>query len=281
MGVMTDNTILVLAATGKTGRRVSARLRLLGARVRPASRSSETRFDWSDPDGWEVALEGVSSVYLVPPTEVGPVEEFIARAEDAGVRRLVLLSGRGADTWGESAFGLDMRDAERAVRASALDWTIVRANNFQQNFDEDPLFTEPLAAGELALPAGGVPEPFVDIEDVAAVVAAVLTSTAHAGRTYELTGPRALTWREAVGLIAAAAGRTIRYREVSIAEYADAAVAAGWPREDADAVAAMYEIMARGLLSEPTDDVSRVLGRAPAAFEDYVVRTAAAGRWRV
>src|SRR3546814_14611338 len=68
-------------------------------------------------------------------------------------QRLVLLSGRGADTWGDSRFGLDMRSAEESVRGSALEWTVLRPNNFAQNFDED-LFHAPLVAGELALPAG-------------------------------------------------------------------------------------------------------------------------------
>lgn len=118
---------------------------------------------------------GAAAAYVVPPGTPGPVHDFVARAEAAGLQRLVLLSGRGADTWGDSSFGLDMRDAEDAVRASSLEWTIVRPNNFDQNFSEE-LFHAPVVAGELALPAGDVPEPFIDVEDVADVVAAVLTS---------------------------------------------------------------------------------------------------------
>lgn len=183
-------TTLVLGATGKTGRRVTARLRLGRIPVRPASRSGETPFDWSRPDGWDAALRDVDAVYLVPPAIPGPVHDFVARAQEAGVQRVVLLSGRGADTWGDSTFGLDMRDAEDAVRRSALQWTILRANNFDQNFDEE-LFHAPVVDGELALPAGDVPEPFIDIEDVADVAATVLTEPGrHAGRIYELSGPR-------------------------------------------------------------------------------------------
>ena len=131
------------------------------------------------------------------------------------MRRLVLLSGRGADTWGDSTFGLDMRSAEDAVRGSALEWTVLRPTNFDQNFDED-VFHAPLVAGELALPAGEVPEPFIDIEDVADVAAAVLTEPGrHAGRVYELTGPRALTFAEAVELISRASGLPITYKQIS------------------------------------------------------------------
>lgn len=273
-------TVLVLGATGKTGRRVAARLRLRGARVRAASRSSETRFDWSDPDGWDAALRGVTAVYVVPPAVPGPVHEFVKRAEAARVRRLALLSGRGADTWGDSAFGLDMRSAEDAVRGSALEWTVLRASNFAQNFDED-LFHAPLVAGELALPAGAVPEPFIDLEDVADVAAAVLSEPGrHAGRVYELTGPRPLTFAEAIGQISRASGRPIAYRQVSPEEYTAALVAEGVGRDDAELVAAMFVLMERGTLAEATDGVAAVLGREPRAFEDYVVRVAAAGAWR-
>jgi uncharacterized protein YbjT (DUF2867 family) len=276
---MSTSATLVLGATGKTGRRVAARLRLRGAPVRAASRSSRTPFDWSDPAGWDPALRGITTAYVVPPSVPGPVHEFVARAEAAGVQRLVLLSGHGADTWGDSTFGLDMRSAEDAVRGSTLEWTVLRSSNFDQNFDED-LFHAPLAAGELALPAGAVPEPFIDLEDVADVAAAVLTEPGrHAGRVYELTGPRALTFAEAVELVSRASGLPITYKQVSPAEYTAALVDQGWGEDDARHVTEMFVLMERGVLAGTTDDVAAVLGRAPRAFEDYVVRAAAAGAW--
>jgi uncharacterized protein YbjT (DUF2867 family) len=278
---LTDSirTVLVLGATGKTGRRVAARLRLAGTTVRAASRSSRVRFDWNAPDTWDAALRGVTAVYLIAPGTPGLAHAFVAAAAGAGVERVVLLSGRGADTWGDSPFGHDMRSAEDAVRDSSLEWTILRASNFQQNFDED-LFHQPLVAGELALPAGEVPEPFVDVEDVAAVAAAVLTEPgAHAGRAYELTGPRALTFAEAVDQISRASGWPIAYEEVSGAQYVAEAVEQGLTEQEARSVADMFELMARGRLAAPTDDVTAVLRRPPRTFEDYVVRTAAAGAW--
>ncbi|GAA1713372.1 NAD(P)H-binding protein [Streptomyces yatensis] len=276
---MSNDTTLVLGATGKTGRRILARLRLRGTPVRAASRSSRTRFDWSDPGGWDAALRGVDVAYVVAPRVPGPVHEFVARAEAAGVRRLVLLSGRGSDTWGDSSFGLDMRSAEDAVRGSALEWTVLRPSNFAQNFDED-VFHAALVAGELALPAGTVPEPFIDAEDVADAAAAVLTEPdRHTGRIYELTGPRALTFGEAVELISRTSGRPIAYRQVSPAQYTAALVEEGVGEEDAHHVAEMFVLMERGLLAGTTDDLATVLGRAPRTFEDYVVRAAAAGAW--
>ncbi|HET6735182.1 NAD(P)H-binding protein [Mycobacterium sp.] len=276
---MSNDTTLVLGASGKTGRRIVARLRLHGMPVRAASRSSATRFDWSDPGSWDAVLRGIAVAYVVAPSTPGPVHEFVTRAEAAGVQRLVLLSGRGADTWGASTFGLDMRDAEDAVRGSALEWTILRPNNFDQNFDED-LFHAPLVAGGLALPAGDVPEPFIDLEDVADVAATVLTEPGrHAGQTYELTGPRAITFDEAVELISRATGRPITYKQISPAEYIASLIEEGWGEDDAHHVAEMFVMMERGLLATTTDGVATVLGRAARTFEDYVVRAAAAGAW--
>jgi uncharacterized protein YbjT (DUF2867 family) len=203
----------------------------------------------------------------------------VARAAAAGVQRLVLLSGRGADSWGESGFGRDMLDAEAAVRASALEWTVLRPSNFFQNFDED-LHLAPVLAGDLALPAGTLLEAMTDIDDVADVAATVLTEPGHAGQVYELSGPRALTYREAVDLIARATGRTITYTEVSTAEYVASLVRQGVPEEVAQHIAAMYGLIERGTLAEPTDGVRTVLGRAPRAFEDYVAQVAATGTWR-
>jgi len=277
---MSNDTTLVLGATGKTGRRVAARLRLRGAPVRAASRSGRPPFDWTDPGGWDAVLRGVTALYLVPPTVPGPVHEFLERAEAAGVRRLVLLSGHGADLWGDSAFGLDMRSAEDAVRGSALEWTVLRAANFDQNFDED-LFHGALVAGELALPAGAVPEPFIDVEDVAEVAATVLAEPGrHAGRVHELTGPRSLTFAEAVEVISRASGLPMVYRQVAPAEYTAALVEEGWSEDDAHHVTEMFVLMERGVLAETEDGVAAVLGRPPRTFEDYAVRAAAAGAWR-
>ncbi|MEU5977865.1 NAD(P)H-binding protein [Streptomyces sp. NPDC047315] len=277
---MSDVNTLVLGATGKTGRRVAARLRLRGTPVRAASRTSAAPFDWSEPGGWDAVLRGAEAVYVVPPTVPGPVHEFVARAEAAGVQRLVLLSGRGSDTWGDTAFGLDMRSAEEAVRGSALEWTVVRPSNFAQNFDED-LFHAPLLAGELALPAGAVPDPFIDVEDVADVAATVLSEPGrHAGKAYDVTGPRSITFEEATELIARASGRPIAYRRVSADEYVAGLVEEGWGEDDAQHVVDMFVLMERGLLADPTDDVAAVLGRPARSFEDYVVRVAAAGAWR-
>ena len=250
-----------------------------GTPVRAASRSSQTPFDWSDPGGWGAALHEVAAVYMVAPAEIGRAAEFVARAEAAGVQRLVLLSAHGSDTWGDSTFGLDMRSAEEAVRASALEWTVLRPSNFNQNFDEAE-FHAALVAGELALPAGDVPEPFVDIDDVADAAALVLTEPGrHASRIYELTGPHAMTFAEAVERISRATGRPITYKQISPAEYTAGLLEAGVSEHDANNITAMFTMMDTGVIAGTADGIATLLGRSPRTFEDYVVRVAAAGAW--
>jgi uncharacterized protein YbjT (DUF2867 family) len=198
---------LVLGGTDKTGRRVAERLAARGLPTRVGSRSGEVPFDWGDEATWAPALRDVGAVYvsyyqdLAVPGAVEAVRSFAALAMQQGVRRLVLLSGRGEE---------EAQRAERAVQEVSAEWTILRSSFFSQNFSES-FFLEPILGGEVALPAGDVPEPFVDAEDIADVAVAALTEDGHAGELYELTGPRLLTFAEAVGEISRATGRKVRY----------------------------------------------------------------------
>lgn len=268
---------LVLAATGKTGRRVVDRLRAADRPVRPASRRSAVPFDWEDAATWAGALDGVASVYIALPLTPVPVHDFVAEAVAAGVRRLVALSGRGADTW-ETGFGQDMLELEDAVRRSGVEWSIVRSSNFAQNFTEDA-FHAPVMAGELALPVGGVPDPFVDVEDVADVVVAALTEDDWVGQVIEVTGPEALDWDEAVATIARASDREVRFADISAEEFTTRLLSEGVPAADAAVLDAMFAESRRGLIAEPTDGIRRVLGREPRPFAEFAARAAAAGSW--
>ncbi len=266
--------VVVLGATGTTGRRVSARLRAAGHTVRAASRHGEIRFDWADPATWDGAVRGADSLYLMAP-DGQPVEPgFVARAVAAGVRRVVLLSSRSIDVMGDER----LLAAERTVRGSGVPWTIVRADWFDQNFDEG-FFRPAVLAGEVVLPLGDVRQAFVDAEDIAAVAAAALVEEGHEGRTYEVTGPSALTFAEAVSAVAAAAGRPVRYLGGDD-DYRAAQRAFGAPPEQTEAeIAAFAALRAQGD-GRPTDAVTRVTGREPRAFAAYAAEAAAAGAWR-
>ncbi|MGW3499082.1 NAD(P)H-binding protein [Streptomyces sp. NPDC001020] len=266
--------ILVIGATGKTGAPLVPRLRALGHTVRAASRSGETRFDWSDRSTWDPALSGVHAVYLVPTETLGLDEraEFVARAKAAGVRRLVQLSVRGIDEDG-------MHPTEAAVRGSGLEWTILRPSWFSQDFAAADFFLPGVLEGEVRTPAGDGREPFIDAEDIAEVALAVLTGDGHHGQTYDLSGPRALSITEAVELISKATGRSIAHRHQTEAEYAADLVAAGLTQDDADSVAGFLGQVGQGADDYVSDGVERVLGRAPRTFEEYVTTAAENGTW--
>ncbi|MFD8532852.1 NAD(P)H-binding protein [Streptosporangium canum] len=263
--------ILVLGGRGKTGRRVVARLTDLGLPVRVASRSASahpsslTGFDWDDPGTWASALDGAGAVYIVFPNEypdIATVQAFVAAAADGGVRRLVLLSARDAGYAGEPF-------AERAVRESGLEWTILRPSWFAQNFSEG-LFAGAVRAGELVLPAGDGREAFVDAEDIADVAVSALAQDGHAGQVYELSGPRPLSFGTAVSMIAEAGGRSIRYRHVEPATYAAELATWGVPADLADILAWLLDAIGHGSGDYVSDGVQRALGREPRAFEEYV-----------
>ena len=268
-------TTLVLGGTGKTGRRVVERLRARGLAVRVGSRSGAPPFDWQDRSTWAPVLQGVESAYvsfypdIAVPGAVETVGSFAELAVANGVARLVLLSGRGE---------ADAERAEQAVADSGAELTIVRSTWFAQNFSED-YWAGSILSGELALPAGDTPEPFVDADDIADVAVAALTDDRHIGELYELTGPRLLTFADAVEEIALATGREIRYVPVSIADYAAAAAAQGVPGEVIELLTYLFGEVLDGRNAHLADGVQRALGREPRDFGDYARETAAGGVW--
>lgn len=266
---------LVLGGTGKTGRRVAARLASLGGRVRVGSRHGVPAFDWDDRATWPGVLRGADAAYvayapdLAFPGAAERVGDLARLAVTQGVRRVVLLSGRRE---------AGARAGEEAVAASGAEWTVVRSAWFMQNFSEHVLVGAVLD-GVVALPAGDVEEPFVDAEDVAEVAVAALTEGGHAGEVYEVTGPRLLTMADAVAEIGRAAGREVRYLPVTAAEYAAAAVAGGVPVSEAVALADLFATVLDGRNAFLADGVVRALGREPRDFSEYVRRTSATGVW--
>lgn len=271
--------VLVLGATGKTGRRVVRRLAEAGVPVRAASRRSATAFDWEDRGTWGPAVAGASAVYLVAPEDPEPVKPFTAEAVAAGVRRFVVLSGRGLERVGSDfEFGAGMAAAEAAVRESGAEWTILRPNNFFQNFTED-LWLEPVRAGRLALPIGDVPEPFIDAEDIAEVAAAALTEDGHAGRVYDLSGPEDLTFADAARIIGGAAGRQVRFAELAPDEYRAELRGLGFPEPAITLLDSMFAIHRAGITTGLADGVRQALGRPAADFTTWARRTAATGVW--
>lgn len=267
---MTTN-FLVVGGTGKTGRRVADRLRERGVGVRITSRRGVPPFDWSDRETWAPVLKGIDAAYLtyypdlVVPEAAADISAFAELAVAQGVRHLVLLSGRGE---------AEAEACERIVRASGTGWTVLRCSWFAQNFSEHFLL-DAVRGGEIALPAGTVTEPFVDVRDIADVALKVLTEPGHDGQLYELTGPRLLSFADAAAEIAAASGRNVRYVPVSAAEYAATAVEYGVP--EAETLVELFARVLDGRNESVTHDVERVLGRPATDFEAFARDAAATG----
>lgn len=273
--VLQDGPMLIVGGTGKTGRRVAERLEARGLPVRIGSRSGEPPFDWEDQATWAPALVGVEAVYLTyfpdiaVPGAVDAIRAFVDLAVKGKVRQLVLLSGRGEE---------EAQRAEEVVQESGLDWTILRCSWFAQNFSENYLI-DPILSGEVVLPAGDVAEPFVDAGDIADVAVAALTEAGHSGQLYELTGPRLLTFAEAVEEIARATGRAIRYTRVSHEQYASALKEEGVPEDFVWLLDYLFTTVLDGRNASLTDGVQRVLGREPRDFTDFARSAAATGIW--
>ena len=283
----TENTqetkmTLVLGGTGKTGRRVVERLAARDLPTRVGSRSGEPPFDWEEEATWAPALQNVGSVYvtyypdLAVPGSVEAVRSFAKLAVENGVRRLVLLSRRGEP---------ENERAEMALREvvdakAGAEWTILRSTWFMQNFSEDYML-EHVLSGQIRLPAGDVPTPFLDADDIADVAVAALTEDRHAGHLYELTGPRSLTFAEAAAEIAEAAGREIRYVPVSLEEHAAEAAEHGVPAEVVELLTYLFSAVVDGRNANTTDGGQRALGREPRDFRDFARHAAASDVWNV
>ena len=271
---MKDQEILVIGATGKTGRRVASRLEARGLPVRRGSRSSATPFDWEAPETWAPALRGTRAAYvtyfpdLAFPGAVEKLESLCETARDVDVEHLVLLSGRGEH---------HARLGEEVVRNSGVGFTIVRAAWFAQNFSEGYL-RDPVLAGVLPMPGGDVAEPIIDIDDIADVAVAALTEKGHRGELYEVTGPRLMSFADMAGELSRATGREIRHIPISFdAFHANIAEAGG--AFVADVFTAIARETLDGRNAHTTDGVMRALGRAPRGFADFARAAARTGAW--
>ncbi|MEL7539442.1 MAG: NAD(P)H-binding protein [Pseudomonadota bacterium] len=268
---------LVLGGTGKTGRRVVERLKAGGHAVRVGSRSAVPAFDWDREAGWDAALKGVTAAYityapdLAMPGAADAIQAFVKKAKRAGVKRLVILSGRGEP---------EAQACEKIVQESGLEWTVVRASWFNQNFSE-AAFLDMVMAGTITLPAGDQPEPYVDADDIADVVVAALTQDHHNGEVYEVTGPRLMTLSDVAADLSAATGRAVSYVDVPHDAFIAEIEGSGAPKEVVWMLDYLFSTVLDGRNAHLTDGIQRALGRPPKDFAHFARDVAATGAWRV
>lgn len=259
---MTTHPILILGGTGKTGRRIADRLEARGVPCRRASRAGTPPFAWDDARTWPALLRDVRAAYityapdLAIPGAADHVRRFAEAAAAQGVERLVLLAGRGEP---------QVAPAVEAVQTAGPAWTVLEAAFFCQNFSEGLLVPHDDA---IVFPAGDVGEPFVDVDDIADVAVAALTAPGHAGKTYDLTGPRVLTFADAAAELAAAHRRPIHYVPVSFEAYADL-LAPHLPPAEVAFFVALFRTLLDGHNAHVGDGVARALGRPPRDFRAF------------
>jgi uncharacterized protein YbjT (DUF2867 family) len=271
--VMTVRDVVVLGATGTVGRRVARIVGESGLTVRGASRSASPTFEWEDPATWPAWARGADAVFVMAPDGVPVDPGFLQMAVEGGTRRLVLLSSKAIDVMDDRR----LLAAEQAVRDTGAEWTIVRADWFDQNFDEGVL-RDAVLAGEVTIPVGDTRMAFNDAEDVAAVAAVALTEDGHEGEAYEISGPEAHSFAEITSVLSEASGREVRFSG-DVERYVEVMTGFGLPEEQVRAEARAFQALAAAGDAEVSDTVERLTGRPPVPFRQYAEIAAARGAW--
>ena len=272
---MQDSPILIIGKNAKTGWRVDRRLQELGYPTRAVSRSTSPAFDWEDQRSWRAAMAGARAAYvtfhpdLAIPTAEQTIRDFVALAAELGLEHLVLLSGRGE---------AGARRAEIVLEDSGLDWNVVRASWFMQNFSEN-FMIDGILNGELMLPAGDIAEPFVDVDDIAEVAVATLTRPKLRNRVFEVTGPRAMTFAECVAEISQATGYPVKYTQIPLDAFIDGMRGEGAPEQLLWLMHELFSVVFDGRNSRPTSGVEEALGRPATDFGEYLQKVIASGAW--
>lgn len=260
-----NELVLVLGATGKTGRRIVSSLKKLGIPVRLGSRSASPSFDWNRPETWDECIDGATKIYinyapdLAMPGASDAIRELSRRAYLANVKHLVMLSGRGEE---------EAQACETIIQNSGIDWTIIRSSWFNQNFSEGA-FAEMVQAGQITLPDVSTPEPFIDVDDIAEVAVVALTQPGHTSELYEVTGPRMLTLSDIAEELSNATGRTIKYTAVPHNAFVQSVAESGAPQDVVWMLDYLFETVLDGRNAYVTNGVQRALGRKAKDFTDF------------
>ena len=267
--------ILIIGKNGKTGERVDQRLQSMGYKTRSVSRSSKPSFDWDDSATWKAALEGTEAAYvtyqpdLAVPKAESTIREFVRVAGEAGLKHIVLLSGRGED---------GAQRAENVLQSSGIEWNIVRASWFAQNFSESFMLDQ-ILEGELVLPAGDTAEPFIDIDDIADVAVAALTRPELRNKLFEVSGPRAMTFSQCMEEISDAIGYQVKFTRVPVDAYIAALKEQGMPEDMQWLLRELFTVVFDGRNSQVMSGVEEALGRPATDFKVYVQKAIQSGVW--
>ncbi len=266
-------TILVTGATGNTGRPLLRFLQGRGVNVRamirrdtdPARLGDSTATivvgDFDDPASLSAALAGVSRAYLVTPSSADAESQQIRFAElaaAAGVTHLVKLSQFAADEASPVRFLRYHARVERRIRELGIDYTFIRPNLYFQGL----LGFAGLIAktGRFFAPIGEARVSAIDVRDIAAVAAITLTEPGHAGQTYTVTGPAAITHAEMAQAIGTAIKREVTFVDVPPEQFAAALQQLGMPPWQIEGLVEDYAHYRRGEAAMVSDAVRVLTG---------------------
>jgi uncharacterized protein YbjT (DUF2867 family) len=279
--------IVVAGATGTVGRELVRELSENGAAVRALVRDTAKAgdlrqhgvevvgADLSLPETLEDPLEGADAAYLLTPSGPRQAElegNFARAARRSGLGHLVKQSAVGADPQAPEGVGRYHGEAEKVVEESGIPYTYLRPTAFMQN----ALWYAPIIRekGALMLPLQdvGVGMNMVDVRDVAAVAAAVLTGEGHRGGAYTVTGPEILTFPDLAEKLSAATGRDIEFASVPAEEFREEMEEAGQPESFVEGMISYFSSLSSedtALSVAPTEVVAEMTGRSPRSFEHF------------
>lgn len=280
--------ILVLGATGTVGRKVVKRLLAKGVPVRAAwhtrplapAGTEPVKVDLRSAGDLRQALRGVDRLFLLTPDAPDQREIQLRIVNDAvqsGMERIVLLSVLGAET-DSFSYAHIHRAAETTLETSGVAYTILRPNAFMQNFTS--FYRQQIeTTGCLRLPCGDARVSHISAHDVAVVAAEVLCTDGHEGRAYDLTGPEALSFREAMDLVARADGRRLKYETVTDETFASECRSTGVPADAVERMLDQHRFTRLGHSARVTPAVAAIAGRPPTHFEHFLRDEWPGRRW--
>lgn len=260
--------VLVTGATGKTGRSLVTLLKEGCVTHRAASRGGEPPFDWSRPDTWDAALDGVASVYLVPPAAVDDAPSrmvaFLQSAMRRGARRFVLLSMASLP-----AGGPGQGQVHQWLKDNSEDWAVLGPTAFMQNFSEGPFLASIRDEDTIYSNTGTGRVPFVSTVDIARAAFAALTAPVALNGDFTLTGDKSISYDRVAELIGKACGRPISHTHISTAAMAGRFVKRGLPEGAAMFLAAGYQTIADGAADRIAEGFRTLTGRPATTFQAF------------
>lgn len=274
--------ILVTGATGKTGGQVAKELAAHNIPVRVIVRNADKAAalkelgaeiavgDMADKAAVSEALKGVDKAVLIMANGEDQLiieKQFTDCAVAAGVKHLVKLSSMESTSGTTKPIPAMHVASEDHIRASGLNWTMIRPTFFTQNFLSAARTIK--ESNEINLALGNAVVAPTDIRDVAEVIRLVLTDDAHLNKSYNLTGPEALSLAQAAEKFSSVLGRDVRYVPQSVEDFRKVLTHVGLPEWRVNAVCDEFRLLSEKASMHTTDTIQKILGRAPTSVEQF------------